>query len=79
MKYTIKFEASSEGSYNLIPIVEKVETNEGIGDIICIDGVDNILEVSCDFDVDDAENREFLRDNFKDYKAVSGFIRRLNQ
>jgi hypothetical protein len=78
-KYTIDFTAKTEGSYSLIPIVEKVETNDGIGDIICIDSVDNILGVSCDFDVDDKNNREFLKDNFKNYKAVSGFIRRLNQ
>ena len=75
MKYTINFTLKKTGSYVELPINETVLENDGIGDSIgiyedCLSFVDTI-------DMDNKEVREFIKTNFKDYRAVIGFIRKI--
>ena len=77
MKYTIKFEKKQDGSYINIPIVELVKENESIGDIVGIYKDCNCLVVDEYIDIDDEEIKEFIKEHFKDYRAVLGFIRRI--
>jgi len=80
-KYTIEYDAEfiKDSSYIAIKVIEPIETNEGIGDQIGIYKEDNILEFDECIDIDNEEIREFIKDYFKDYKSVMGFIRRITQ
>lgn len=70
----------------LFPINETVEESEALGDFMGIMSyrvdfeMSNTLWIMRDYiDVDDKDVREFLRDNFFEYKAILGFIRRVTQ
>lgn len=80
-KYTIifKVEESGDSSYLKIPIVEEIEENEALGDKIGIYKEVGALEFDEYIDVDEEDVREFIKDFFKDYKAVLGFIRKITE
>lgn len=77
-KYTIEFKKKKlrSSSYFEIKINEKVLQNEALGDLICICKEDNTVEVFDCIDVDDIDVIEFIKEHFKDYRAVLGFIRK---
>ncbi|MDY0138257.1 MAG: hypothetical protein RBR50_01035 [Candidatus Izemoplasmatales bacterium] len=78
-KYTIEFSKSHprESSFIAIPIVEPIVSNENYGDEIGIYQEGNVLEFCEDIDTDDEDIRDFLKQHFKDYKSVLGFMRRI--
>jgi len=79
-KYTIEYEKKEIGGNIEIPIIEKVEEFDSIGDQLGIDKEDNVLWFSTMFseeDLNDEEVDDFLRQFFKNHSSVKGFIRRL--
>lgn len=78
MKYTIDFDSEQQENSSCIniPVVETIESNDSYGDQIGIDRQDNTLWFDEYLDIDSEDIQEFIKFNFKDYKAVSGFIRR---
>lgn len=81
-KYSINFEKvnrEENSSYISIKVVEEIESNESIGDQIGIYKEDNVLEFDENVDVEDEEIRDFIKEYFRNYKSVLGFIRRLVQ
>ena len=67
--------------YIKVPI-ENLDTQDGIGDFLWIGNDEEhgaILEFIEDINVDDSDVREFIRDNFKNYQAVLGFMRKVSE
>lgn len=78
MQYDIEFEVKQDDGYKNIPMVGKVEQNEAYGDQIGICSKDNILWVSEDVDIENNEGaRDFVKEHFKNRRAVLGFLLRI--
>lgn len=67
MKYILTRERRYEEDYIILPIQNKVITNEAIGDIIGVDSQENVLWVlNYNFDEeDDKKIQEFIIEYFK--------------
>jgi len=77
MKYTIKYEFANNNNstYLTIPINEEIKENESLGDLIGFYKEVGGLEFDELIDIDNEDVRDFIKDNFKDYRSVLGFIR----
>jgi len=79
-KYSIDFgtvERKEDSSYISIKVVEPIESNESNGDQIGIYKEENVLEFDENIDIEDDEIRNFIKEYFRNYTSVLGFIRRL--
>ena len=79
-KYEIDYKPhreEEESSYISVKITEEVEENISFGDQIGIFREINSLEFDEDLDLDDKDIQDFIKDNFKNPKSVSGFIKRM--
>lgn len=56
-----------------------LEHSDNIGEQIGIDEDTQTLWFSANIDIDDEDVEEFLREYFKSYLAVKGFIRKITQ
>lgn len=79
-KYSIDFgtvERKEDSSYISIKVVEPIESNESYGDQIGMYKEENVLEFDENIDIEDDEIRNFIKEYFRNYTSVLGFIRRL--
>lgn len=72
-----EFKVVEDGGYFLIPIEKHDRPNNAIGDQIGYD--ETHLWIYDSIDIDDREIKEFLKDNFNNYRAICGFIRRITE
>lgn len=75
MKIIVDFDKiENEGSYYIFPS-ENIEEDNNFGDLITISKTDKLAEISDFIDVDNKEIIKFIKDNFRDFKAILGFMR----